>query len=462
VRFGLSFFDMDSINYICKKLLGNQPIHAVTEFKKMVGLVVKCKTPFHSKKDIEEKDQAVLEFFQAEGGLFSKICQLIAQSDTSIGPALRKKMEALFTEASDPVPFAELEEQLTDASQKMKPGVLDVALVAKEHMAVASIAQVHAVGDDKIVKVSLRRNRKRFAQQLEFLKELGRFGVFSSGKLALCDKIGEGVVKEFAMDDEAEILTRASEAFDKLGEEVCDVSVPKVLGSTPEVLVMERVVGRHLKDLMAPSSGSEDKALALKAVKNLFIFQGACVFKSGLVHCDPHSGNILVNINGHTYALDWGCRAELSVEFQNHLKVIFANLPHIKASTSSAPSARHQERCAEVAKSMRSLGFTTKKDTDEGLTIIALQTFDSSEPPSLTRVDNGTFGSEGDRGDISNVSSDIVNLMRMISLLGGLARNTGNDELNTLRLWSSHVNGKRKSTDEGSEDTGARKMARRA
>merc|ERR1712118_136292 len=376
---------MDSINYICKKLLGNQPIHAVTEFKKMVGLVVKSKTPFHSKKDIEEKDQAVLEFFQAEGGLFSKICQLIAQSDTSIGPALRK--------------------------------------------------------------------------QLEFLKELGRFGVFSSGKLALCDKIGEGVVKEFAMDDEAEILTRASEAFDKLGEEVCDVSVPKVLGSTPEVLVMERVVGRHLKDLM-DSSGSEDKALALKAVKNLFIFQGACVFKSVLVHCDPHSGNILVNINGHTYALDWGCRAELSVEFQNHLKVIFANLPHIKASTSSAPSAQHQERCAEVAKSMRSLGFTTKKDTDEGLTIIALQTFDSSEPPSLTRVDNGTFGSEGDRGDISNVSSDIVNLMRMISLLGGLARNTGNDELNTLRLWSSHVNGKRKSTDEGSEDTGARKMAR--
>merc|ERR1712118_180443 len=83
----------------------------------------------------------------------------------------------------------------------------------------------------------------------------------------------------------------------------------------------------------------EDKALALKAVKNLFIFQGACVFKSGLVHCDPHSGNILVNINGHTYALDWGCRAELSVEFQKHLKVIFANLPHIKASTKDGPQS---------------------------------------------------------------------------------------------------------------------------
>merc|ERR1711904_127537 len=99
------------------------------------------------------------------------------------------------------------------------------------------------------------------------------------------------------------------------------------------------------------------------------------------------------------------------------------------------------ERCAHVASAMRQLGFKTKKNTPEGLTTIALQSFDSSEPPSLKRVEDGAFGSKSDRGDITNVSPNVVKLMRMISLLGGLARDAGNDvqELNTLRLWSSHV-----------------------
>merc|ERR1711904_365899 len=104
------------------------------------------------------------------------------------------------------------------------------------------------------------------------------------------------------MDKEAETLMRASDDIDKLG--VRDVSVPKVLGFTPEVLVMKRARGRHLKDLLAPGSGSKDKSLALKAVKNIFIYCGACVFKSGLVHCDSHSGNILVDSDGHVSVLD--------------------------------------------------------------------------------------------------------------------------------------------------------------
>jgi len=481
---------------LCDKFLEKYAIDAAKEFREMILLGIKCSNPLPgmvTEEDIKRKDKAILDFFRAEGGLFAKIGQLIAQSATELTDDLRNQMRDLFTDASDPVPFAELEELLTDASQKMEPGVLNIADIKKDAIAVASIAQVHAVGHDKIAKVSLRRNQQRFTQQLEYLKKLASYKIFlSSGKDTLCQKIGESVLLEFAMNTEAEILMRASADIDKLGDQVHDVSVPKVLGFTREVLVMKRADGNHLVDLLPGGSKNksqeEEEALkALKAqkiVRNLFKYQGASVFKSGMVHCDPHAGNILVDSDGHITVLDWGCVADLSDEEQKHLEVIFANLPHIKdagheskdvasswgflgglcgpkSSTPSAPSA-HQERCAHVASAMRQLGFKTKKNTPEGLTTIALQSFDSSEPPSLKRVEDGAFGLPGDRGNIEEVSNNIFLVMRMISLLGGLARDAGNDvqELNTLRLWSSHVEEvptscKRKSIDEGSEDATA-------
>merc|ERR1711985_56017 len=173
----------------------------------------------------------------------------------------------------------------------------------------------------------------------EYLKKLASYKIFlSSGKDTLCQKIGESVLLEFFMNTEAEILMRASADIDKLGDQVHDVSVPKVLGFTREVLVMKRADGNHLVDLLPGGSKNksqeEEEALkALKAqkiVRNLFQYQGASVFKSGMVHCDPHAGNILVDSDGHITVLDWGCVADLSDEEQKHLEVIFANLPHIK------------------------------------------------------------------------------------------------------------------------------------
>merc|ERR1719310_919267 len=102
----------------------------------------------------------------------------------------------------------------------------------------------------------------------------------------------------------------------------------------------------------------------------LFIYIAMCIFKTGLVHCDLHAGNILF-LNGALWILAWGCTVSLSEKQQKAFQQIYLHLAEYKTRKS-------QESARAIATAVRDLGFATEKNTEEGLAQIALDAFDST------------------------------------------------------------------------------------
>ena len=108
-----------------------------------------------------------------------------------------------------------------------------------------------------------------------------------------------------------EILMRTFECFWILCQETIHdmfVCVPRVLGhlTTRRVLVTEWIDGRSPRDLGV----GERRDLAQKATRCLAMQ----LMTRGLVHCDPHEGNLLAMPDGRMALLDFGMMAQMRAD----------------------------------------------------------------------------------------------------------------------------------------------------
>lgn len=104
-----------------------------------------------------------------------------------------------------------------------------------------------------------------------------------------------------------------------------DVRIPRVYKNLcrPSVLVMEYVPSTKITDVEALSSKNFDRSMIATNVVQIFLYQ---FVKSGLIHCDPHPGNIGVMPNGKTIVLyDFGNVIKLDENFRAKIKnLVFA------------------------------------------------------------------------------------------------------------------------------------------
>jgi predicted unusual protein kinase regulating ubiquinone biosynthesis (AarF/ABC1/UbiB family) len=177
------------------------------------------------------------------------------------------------------------------------------AEIGETSVAAASLGQVYKAktndGRDIAVKVqrpdAMRRCLLDGAVLILALKALqGRY--WNGDLLAIFDETAGGVIEELDFRREAQNARTFGESIAWLGYARVPETLPEL--TTRRALSMEWIDGRHLQDL-APEEAARMTYMAVEAVT-----AGLCL--TGLVHADPHEGNVMLADNGDLVFLDFG------------------------------------------------------------------------------------------------------------------------------------------------------------
>ena len=257
-------------------------------------------------EDQEALALARLNCFESEGGLFVKSAQVRAELAGGMYNQTTKE-ELKKTQMSERtcVPFSDIEPKLRKASEalsKQNKHVLPLAEVVQEPLGAATIAQVHLLGQDKIVKVVKQENKTKIENQRDRgQKNAETAGYFTSKAYKMIFVVieleYELMMVEFDLEKEAEKMNQALEDLHSLRlkwREELQVNIPEVHGATKEVMVSQLVPGEHLSSIL----GDAEKSMEFKrdVLRTLFEYLGASMLLLGRVHCDPHPKNILVHV----------------------------------------------------------------------------------------------------------------------------------------------------------------------
>ena len=180
--------------------------------------------------------------------------------------------------------------------------------------AAASIGQVHRAtlagsGQRVAVKVQYPGADAALASDLKQIRRLASAASPLTGGLdvvALTREVAARIAEEVDYEHEASAQNRVAEAVEGHPRFV----VPKVRLASRRVLVSDWVDGTKLSTL-ASRPEAERNAAALDYVT--FLFAGPSL--AGILHGDPHPGNILVTGDGRLGVVDFG----LTAEFPNGL-----------------------------------------------------------------------------------------------------------------------------------------------
>lgn len=379
----------------------------------------------------------MLAWFKAEGGLYPKMGQLMAQrGDVERSETFRGILRSLQDDCAK-MDFHDLPHQqeiLDWTTEELGSMNLNRDAFQTAPIAAGSTAQVHGLGVEHVMKINLPPNKDKMEKQFNTLDHLAHTFPFSMSPLAKMNQTAqtfkEDILAEFDMQREGKALQDAGEM---VAEHAMQVSVPKVVAFCEQVVIMERINGVSLTTVFA----NEYADVSRDCIKRVFDFIGLSMLLTGLVHCDLHSGNIYAVICPvsrkviELVFIDWACHVRLTGEEKKALQIIFSHLAKVKAGTAST------EDQSSVANAMVQLGFHTKKDTVEGLAHLAIDAFDSTlSPPSLLRLERGHLGSARDPLRMPLPRKGAL-LMRAVILLGGLALELPGEleTLNTINLW---------------------------
>ena len=234
------------------------------------------------------------------------------------------------------------------------------------------------------------------------------------------------------------------------------VSVPRPIEglSTRRCLVMELLPGLQLSRLGAESSAAwaseRESARARRAGRQLMTKLGSAyglmLFDAehgGLVHADPHPGNILVSrrfAGGVRVGLvDWGQSKRLTLAQQLRLAAVVDAL-------CAAGDFPGRARSAEVMRSYRNLGILWNSSLPieaerEAAAAAATDAFDSITLPTPFTSDPTTPTYPlAVLGGVSDFPTDLIYFFRATQILRALTQHLGlSDEVSIAQEWGPHA-----------------------
>ncbi len=267
--------------------------------------------------------ERIREVLEQLGPTFIKFGQLLSMRPDVVPEALidelRKLQESVPPDAFDEVRPV-IESALKSPLEEVFESIDEVAAAG------ASMAQVHFAvlkdsGDSVAVKVQRPNLRKTidadfdilmwFAEQAhERIDELKPYDL-----PGVVDTLRRGLEKEIDFRYEA----RSMSFFSIQNPYPESIHAPKVYEdySSKRVLVMERIEGMRLSELIQDTE--ESKELAKNGSRSLF----HQILISGFFHADPHGGNLRLLPDGRLCLLDWGLVGQLTTRMRYGLVDLF-------------------------------------------------------------------------------------------------------------------------------------------
>ena len=269
----------------------------------------------------EDDARELADKLESMGPTFIKLGQLLSTRSDLLPPVYLNALARLQDDV-EPVPYEQIEETVTtEIGARISKAFqsFDATPAAS-----ASLGQVHRAvlrnGRRVAVKVQRPGVRKRVIEDMEVIEELAEF-VDRHTNVGRRFGFG-GMVEEFRRSIMAELDYRLEAAnLRLLHANLTDydlIVVPQPIDdySTSIVLTMDLVDGRSVGSL-GPLALQEIDGTSL--VHQLFDCYLDQILVDGLVHADPHPGNLMLTSDGRLALIDLGMVARIGPQMQDSL-----------------------------------------------------------------------------------------------------------------------------------------------
>jgi predicted unusual protein kinase regulating ubiquinone biosynthesis (AarF/ABC1/UbiB family) len=270
-------------------------------------------------------DDARAEAFAADlermGPTYIKLGQLLS-TRFDLLPASYTAALARLQDGIAPFPFEEVEaivEEELGAPIKALYREFD-----REPLAAASLGQVHravtGTGREVVVKIQRPDVRETIAGDMDTLGSIARFADKrtsvgrSFGLESLLGQFRRSLLGELDYRREAKNLLKFRELTEPYDRLVVPAPVMKL--TSTRVLTMEHVSGRKVTDLGPLALLDLDTT---PMVEQLFACYLRSILDEGVLHADPHPGNLLVTDDGNLALLDLGMIATVPPRVQQQV-----------------------------------------------------------------------------------------------------------------------------------------------
>ena len=349
----------------------------------------------------------VLETAASLGGALIKGCQF-ASTRPDILPAAYIRPLATLQDRMPPRPWAEIEKAIAGELHQRPEDIF--ADIEREPVAAASIAQVHRArlkdGRAVALKVQYPDVESLVATDLAVLEQVVKVVARlapSIGLRPILDYLRETLPLELDFRREAESMMRLRAALAHRSDVIVPASFPEL--STGRLLVMEYIEGIKITDREA----LERAGISPSDVARLLNFvYGDQMLHLGILHADPHPGNLLVQPGPRLVLLDHGLTVSLS--------------PSLVASLNKLVQALTNGDFAGVYEALGEAGLRFEGDVDV-TTLLSLAGV-------VLGQETGETGEGGDAvgagmqfvKSMGSVPADLLMVGRALSLLDGITK----------------------------------------
>jgi ubiquinone biosynthesis protein len=261
----------------------------------------------------------VLETAASLGGALIKACQF-ASTRPDLLPAIYIRTLAPLQDSMPARPWSEIEKAITRELGRRPQDVF--AQIEREPAAAASIAQVHRGrlhdGREVAVKVQYPDIENLVATDLTVLEQI----VKAIARLApsiqlqpIVDYLQETLPLELDFRHEAESMTALRTALAHRSDALIPVYIPEL--STEHLLVMEFINGIKITDREALEQAGISPHEVAQLLNDLYADQ---MLHLGILHADPHPGNLRVQPGPRLVLLDHGLTVPLAPSLVDALR----------------------------------------------------------------------------------------------------------------------------------------------
>jgi predicted unusual protein kinase regulating ubiquinone biosynthesis (AarF/ABC1/UbiB family) len=253
----------------------------------------------------------VLETAASLGGALIKACQFAATRPDLL-PAVYIRTLAPLQDRMPPRSWSEIERTITRELGRRPTQVF--TQIEQEAFAAASIAQVHRArlhgGQEVAVKVQYPDIENLVATDLAVLEQIVKAIARLSSTIQLqpiVDYLQETLPLELDFEHEAEAMASLRAALAHRADVVIPTVMPDL--STSRLLVMEYIHGIKITDREALEQAGISPHEVARLLNDLYAEQ---MLHLGILHADPHPGNLLVQPGPHLVLLDHGLTVPLA------------------------------------------------------------------------------------------------------------------------------------------------------